>query len=143
MEASVREGILFQPFSKAPKATAPYKLPTNFSTVPIAPHLEWRLNGEWAVVRRRTDVPQPRASSADDRYTTATPGRAFEMHPNHPLLPRLGFPRGFPGAMIYCPGMATAFWATHLFDAWRMLREMEDLLDQERPGPQLIYDTLH
>ena len=107
-----------------------YKIPSNFEPFHSGSHLEWRLKDEWAVFRRSQCTPRPTLNSISDcniGYLRDRHG-AWELHPQHPILRQLGFPRGFPGAMLYCPSLKTAFWSDTIKDSWAMLRDFEDIL---------------
>ena len=56
----------------------------------------------------------------------------YEMHLRHLLLRKLGFRAGYPGGVIYCPSLRTAFWGDDVSDAWRILSELDELLGRRR-----------
>ena len=107
-----------------------YKIPSNFEPFHPGSHLEWRLKDEWAVFRRSQCTPRPTLNSISDCNVGDFRDRyeAWQLHPQHPLIRQLGFPRGFPGAMLYCPSLKTAFWSDTIKDSRAMLREFDDIL---------------
>ena len=95
----------------------------------FAQHLEWKFRDDLTLIRRAVTAVSPESSRAP---TKSDRSDAYEMHPQHPLLRKLGFPAGYPGGMVYCPSLQTAFWGEDAPDAWRILNELDEILARRR-----------
>ncbi|CAE7362981.1 unnamed protein product [Symbiodinium natans] len=108
---------------------ASYKIPDDFTTFRLGPHLEWRVSeDDWAVVRRKQDAaPRGDQPAAPCNLAESRPD-AWELHPQHPILHKLGFRRGYPGGMVYCPTWKTAFWSDSFSESWTLFHEYHQIL---------------
>ena len=93
-----------------------------------APHLEMCVaRDDYAVVRY---CGQSTPSSPPPALAEESKRRAYQLHPQSPLLSALGFRRGLSqqDALVYCPDLRMAFWTSSPKASWHLCSEFQKLL---------------